>query len=164
VIISVLVPLTRVPKRPTTGWLTKLLNLSTQQTKSKRNTWLKVGVAIVGTLSWLPTFQTRGGVYLWWWTSTSTTYRVECNNNPPSSVACMFDIASTSGRLHREFVRLYSYRLIGKLTAFLHVQEFSLHKPTVVGSTSDSRSTPHSSNLGSTWLSLKLQLYVLRLI
>ena len=30
----------------------------------------------------------------------------------------------------------YSYRLIGKLTIFLHLQEFSFGKPTVVSSTS----------------------------
>jgi hypothetical protein len=30
----------------------------------------------------------------------------------------------------------YSDRVIGKLTAFLHLQEFSLRKPTVVSSTS----------------------------
>jgi hypothetical protein len=33
-------------------------------------------------------------------------YRADYNNNPPSSVAFMPTIASTSGRLHREFVRL----------------------------------------------------------
>ena len=33
-------------------------------------------------------------------------YRADYNNNPPSSVAFMPIIASTSGRLHSEFVRL----------------------------------------------------------
>ncbi len=33
-------------------------------------------------------------------------YRVDYNNRPPSVVSFMFDIASTSGRLHSEFVRL----------------------------------------------------------
>ncbi len=33
----------------------------------------------------------------------------------------------------------YSYRLIGKLTAFLQVQEFIFRKPTVTSSTSDTR-------------------------
>ena len=33
-------------------------------------------------------------------------YRADYNNNPPSSVAFMPTIASTSGRLHSEFVRL----------------------------------------------------------
>ena len=58
----------------------------------------------------------------------------------------------------------YSYRLIGKLTAFLQLQEFSLHKPTVVSSTSAARLYLHSSKAGLAWLSLRLQLYVLRLI
>jgi hypothetical protein len=33
-------------------------------------------------------------------------YRADYNNNPPHSVAFMSAIASTSGRLHSEFVRL----------------------------------------------------------
>jgi hypothetical protein len=33
-------------------------------------------------------------------------YHTDYNNNPPSSVAFMSTIASTSGRLHSEFVRL----------------------------------------------------------
>ena len=33
-------------------------------------------------------------------------YRADYNNNPPSSVAFMTTIGSTSGRLHSEFVRL----------------------------------------------------------
>jgi hypothetical protein len=48
----------------------------------------------------------------------------------------------------------YSYRLIGKLTVFLQLQEFSLRKPTVVSSTSVSREK-------LAWLSLRLQLYLL---
>ncbi len=45
-------------------------------------------------------------------------YRVDYNNNPLSTVSFMSVIASTSGRLHCEFIR-HSYRLIEKLTAFL---------------------------------------------
>jgi hypothetical protein len=33
-------------------------------------------------------------------------YRVDYNNNPPNVVSFMPDIASTSGRLHSEFIRL----------------------------------------------------------
>jgi hypothetical protein len=33
-------------------------------------------------------------------------YRADYNNRPPSVVSFMSDIASTSGRLHSEFVRL----------------------------------------------------------
>jgi hypothetical protein len=58
----------------------------------------------------------------------------------------------------------YSYRLIGKPTAFLQLQEFSLRKPTVASSTSTARRSLHSSKQGLAWLSLRLQLYVLHLI
>ena len=33
-------------------------------------------------------------------------YRTDYNNNPPNSISFMPAIASTSGRLHSEFVRL----------------------------------------------------------
>jgi hypothetical protein len=33
-------------------------------------------------------------------------YHTDYNNNPPSTVSFMSDIASTSGRLHSEFIRL----------------------------------------------------------
>ena len=49
----------------------------------------------------------------------------DCNNRPSHAISFMPAIASTSGRLNCEFVRLYFYRLIGKLTAFLQLQEFS---------------------------------------
>ncbi len=45
-------------------------------------------------------------------------YRADYNNNPPNAISFMPAIASMSGRLHSEFVRLFSYKLIGKLTAF----------------------------------------------
>ena len=37
-------------------------------------------------------------------------YRADYNNNPPSSVAFMPTIASTSGRLHSEFVLLLFFQ------------------------------------------------------
>ncbi len=40
-------------------------------------------------------------------------YRVHYNNNPPRGVDFMPAIPSTSGRLHSEFIRIYSCRLIG---------------------------------------------------
>jgi hypothetical protein len=55
----------------------------------------------------------------------------------------------------------YSYRLIGNLTAFLQLQEFSLCKPTVTSSTSAARLSLHNSKAGLAWLSLRMQLYVL---
>jgi hypothetical protein len=33
-------------------------------------------------------------------------YRADCNYNPPDAISCMPAIASTSGRIHSEFVRL----------------------------------------------------------
>jgi hypothetical protein len=42
-------PLTRVPKRITTGWLINLLIFFAQHIELKHNRWLKVGVSIVGT-------------------------------------------------------------------------------------------------------------------
>jgi hypothetical protein len=63
-------------------------------------------------------------------------------------VSFMPVIASSSGRLHSEFVRIYSYRIIGKLTAFLQLQEFSLRKPTVDYSTSVSWLSINSSKAG----------------
>jgi hypothetical protein len=58
----------------------------------------------------------------------------------------------------------YSYRLIGKLTAFLQLQEFSLRNMIVTSSTSAARLSLNSSKAGLAWLSLRRQLYVLRLI
>jgi hypothetical protein len=68
--------------------------------------------------------------------------RTDYNNSPPSAVSFMSAIASTSGRLHSEFVRLL---FLQALTAFLQLQEFSLRKPTVDSSTSDARLS-HSSS------------------
>jgi hypothetical protein len=47
----------------------------------------------------------------------------------------------------------YSYRLIGKLTAFLQRQEFSQRKPTVASSTSAARCS-HSTSKNKVGLSL----------
>ena len=91
-------------------------------------------------------------------------YRDDYSNNPPNTVSFMPAIASTYGRLHSEFVRLYSYRLIGKLTAFLQLQEFSLRKQIVECSTSAARLSLPRSKAKLAWLSLRRQLYVLRLI
>jgi hypothetical protein len=42
----------------------------------------------------------------------------------------------------------YSFKIIGKLTAFLELQEFSLRKPTVSSSTSVVRLSIYSSTAG----------------
>ena len=44
----------------------------------------------------------------------------------------------------------YSYSLIGKLTAFLKLQEFRLHKMIVTSSTSAARLSLHNSKVGLT--------------
>ena len=54
----------------------------------------------------------------------------------------------------------YSYRLIGKLTVFLKLQEFSLRNMIVTSSTSAARLLLHSSKAGLACLSLRRQLYV----
>ena len=58
-------------------------------------------------------------------------YRADYNNNPPNTVSFMPAIASTSGGYILNLSDFYSYRLIGKLTAFLQLQEFSLRNQTV---------------------------------
>jgi hypothetical protein len=58
----------------------------------------------------------------------------------------------------------YSYRIIGKLTAFLQLQGFSLRKHNVECSTTVAQLFLLRSNLGLEIFSSRLQLYVLRLI
>ena len=58
----------------------------------------------------------------------------------------------------------YSYRLIGKLTAFLQLHEFSLCNQIVDSSTTSARLFLLCSNLGLEIFSPRLQLYALRLI
>jgi hypothetical protein len=98
VIISVLVPLTRVPRRLTTEWLINLLTSSSQRQRLKRNRWLKPGVIIHPnnldkSLNDVTVDKIRK-------------YHADYNNIPPSVVSFMPAIASTSGRLHSEFIRL----------------------------------------------------------
>jgi hypothetical protein len=54
----------------------------------------------------------------------------------------------------------YSYRLIGKLTDFLQLQEFSQRKRNVACSTSAARRSLNSSKAKLVWLSLRQQPYV----
>ncbi len=51
-------------------------------------------------------------------------YWSDYNNNPPNTVSFIPAIASTSGRLHSEFVRLLFLQDHRKLTDFLQLQEF----------------------------------------
>jgi hypothetical protein len=84
-------------------------------------------------------------------------YRADYNNNPPNAISSMPAIPSTSGRLHSEFVLLY--KLIGKLTAFLQLQEFSLPYITVDSSTTAARRSPRTSSQRLGTFSLRLQHY-----
>ncbi len=52
-------------------------------------------------------------------------YRADYNNRPSNAISCMPAIASTSGRLHSEFVRLL-FLQAHRETGFLQLQEFSL--------------------------------------
>jgi hypothetical protein len=74
-------------------------------------------------------------------------YRADYNNNPPKSISFMPAIASTSGRLHSDFVRLLFLQAHRETrTAFLQFQEFSLRNMTVTSSTTAARRSPQSSN------------------
>jgi hypothetical protein len=55
----------------------------------------------------------------------------------------------------------YSYRFIGKLTAFLQPQEFSQRNLKVASSTSAARLSLNSSREKLVWLSLRQKSYVL---
>jgi hypothetical protein len=150
---SALVPPTRVPRRLTTGRLLKLLTFSAQHTKRKRNRWLGAGVSNVRTSSWLAASRMqRPRRCLWCWpphrppsinghlrypndidrslneaaADKIRKYRADCNNPPPNAIFFMPAIASTSGRLIVNLRAFYFYKLIGKPTASLQLQEFSL--------------------------------------
>ena len=86
-------------------------------------------------------------------------YRADYNNRPSNAISFMPALASTSGRLHSEFVRFLFYRPIGKLTAFLQLQEFSLRNLPVASSTTAARRSPHSSNPRLVTFSPRLQHY-----
>jgi hypothetical protein len=58
----------------------------------------------------------------------------------------------------------YSYRIIGKLTSFLQLQEFSQRNQIVDSSTTTARLSLSSSKAKLVWLLLRRQRYVLRLI
>ncbi len=65
-------------------------------------------------------------------------YRGDYNHNPPNTVSFMSVMTSTSERLVNSS-DYYSYRLIGKLTVFFQLQEFSLCNPPVDYSTCTTR-------------------------
>jgi hypothetical protein len=94
-------------------------------------------------------------------------YRADYNNNPPNAISFIPAIASTSGRLHCEFVILLflqvrfliNNKFIGKLTDFLKFQEFSFRNITVSSSTVVSKPSHHISNRKWTTSSLNLLYY-----
>jgi hypothetical protein len=60
------------------------------------------------------------------------------NNNPAQSPLCLLLLVRLGGYIVNS-LDCYSYRIIGKLTAFLQLQEFSLRNMTVDSSTSAAR-------------------------
>ena len=52
-------------------------------------------------------------------------YRTDYNNRPSHAISFMSAIASTSGVSTVNLCAFYFYKLIGKLTVFLQLQEFS---------------------------------------
>ncbi len=91
-------------------------------------------------------------------------YRADYNNRPSNAISFIPAIASTSGRLHSDFVCLpcQVYKVIGKLTTFLQIQpprEFSLRNMTVASSTTTARCSPPSWNLRLGIFSLRLHHY-----
>jgi hypothetical protein len=88
-------------------------------------------------------------------------YRADYNNRSPSVVSFMTTITGTSGRLHSEF---YSYRLIGKLTSFFHLQEFCQRNQIVDSSTITTKFSLSSSKGKLVCLLLRWQFYVLHFI
>ncbi len=87
-------------------------------------------------------------------------YRADYNNRPSNAISFMPAIASTSGRLHSEFVRLLLLQAHRETTAFLKLQEFSLRNLPVACSTTAARRSPHSSSPKSRTSLPRLQLYV----
>ncbi len=73
-------------------------------------------------------------------------YRTDYNNNPPISTAFMPVIGVPLGGYIVNSLDYYSYRIIGKLTVFLQLQEFNLHNiPMEESSLQSVRSSSHSS-------------------
>jgi hypothetical protein len=57
-------------------------------------------------------------------------YHVDYNNNPPNSISFMSVIASTSGRIHSEFVRLLFIQVHRETNRFFAVSGVQLEEPT----------------------------------
>jgi hypothetical protein len=88
-------------------------------------------------------------------------YRDDYNNNPSTAVSFMTAIASTSGRLHSEFIRLLFLQTHRETDRFLQLQEFSLNNRTVDSSTSVTQLYLHNFKQKSAAPLPRIQLYVL---
>jgi hypothetical protein len=90
-------------------------------------------------------------------------YRPDYNNNsPPSAVSFMPAIASTSGRLHSEFIRLLFLKAHRETDRFFAASGVPLHNlPVEDSSTFVARRSSRTSNQKEETYSLRLHLYVL---
>ena len=86
-------------------------------------------------------------------------YRADYNNNPPNAISLCLLLLVRLGGYTVTLCAFYFYKLIGKLTAFLQLQELILRNMTVSSSTSVSQSSPHNSNLRVGIFSRRLQHY-----
>ena len=91
-------------------------------------------------------------------------YHTDYNFNPTRGVGFIPVIPSTSGRLHKEFIRILFLQDHRKLTTFLQIQEFCQHNQIVDSSTTTTRFFLLCSNLGLEIFSSRLQLCESRLI
>ena len=69
-------------------------------------------------------------------------YRADYNNNPPNTISFMTSIASTSGRLHSEFVRLLFLQAHRETDRFFAASGVQLRNQTVDLSTTAARRSP----------------------
>jgi hypothetical protein len=74
-------------------------------------------------------------------------YRVDYNNNPPNVISLFLLLLVRLGDYIVNLCDFYFYKLIGKQTFFLNLQEFNLHNPTVTSSTTAVRCSPPIWNL-----------------
>ncbi len=87
-------------------------------------------------------------------------YHTDYNNNPPNPISFIPDIASTSGRLHSEFVCLLFLQAHREsVTAFWNLQEFIFHILPVDSSTTAARRSTVNLGRRLTIFSLRLQHY-----
>ncbi len=77
-------------------------------------------------------------------------YRTDYNNNPPNTVSFIPDMTRRLGGYIVTLLDFYSYRLIGKLTVFFHLQKFSQRNPPVDYSSSDVWISLNNSKVGLT--------------